>query len=120
VLRDLDKKIINSSQRGVTIIRRTLVLRFLAIDEFSSEKDKRFLNVLASSTHEDRTPLNSTEDDTPERDLVFFDRLLSRTLVNLLSGMAKKDPQILAQAEVRLDSVSPAIPRLLELCAKTR
>jgi hypothetical protein len=120
VLRDLDKKIIHSSQRGVTIIRRTLVLRLIAIDEFSSEKDKRFLNVLASSTHEDRTPLNSTEDDTPERDLVFFDRLLSRTLVNLLSGMAKKDSQTLAQAEVKLDSVSPSIPRLLELCAKTR
>ena len=120
VLRDLDKKIIHSTQRGVTIIRRTLVLRFLAIDEFANEKDKRFLNVLAASTHEDRTPLNSAEDDTPERDLVFFDRLLSRTLVNLLSGMAKRDPQTLAQAEVRLDAVAPAIPRLLELCAKTR
>jgi hypothetical protein len=97
-----------------------LVLRFLAIDEFANEKDKRFLNVLAASTHEDRTPLNSAEDDTPERDLVFFDRLLSRTLVNLLSGMAKRDAQTLAQAEVRLDAVAPAIPRLLELCAKTR
>ena len=43
-----------------------------------------------------------------------------RTLVNLLSGMAKRDAQTLAQAEVRLDAVAPAIPRLLELCAKTR
>lgn len=120
VLRDLDKKIIHSTQRGVTIIRRTLVIRLFAIDEYANEKDKRFLNVLAASTHEDRTPLNSTEDDTPERDLVFFDRLLSRTLTNLLSGMAKRDAQTLAQAEVRLDAVAPAIPRLLELCAKTR
>lgn len=120
VLRDLDKKIIHSTQRGVTIIRRTLVIRFLAFDEYANEKDKRFLNVLAASTHEDRTPLNSTEDDTPERDLVFFDRLLTRTLGNLLSGLAKRDAQTLAQAEVRLDAVAPAIPRLLELCAKTR
>lgn len=120
VLRDLDKKIIHSTQRGVTIIRRTLVIRLFAIDEYANEKDKRFLNVLAASTHEDRTPLNSTEDDTPERDMVFFDRLLSRTLTNLLSGMAKRDAQTLAQAEVRLDAVAPAIPRLLELCAKTR
>ena len=120
VLRDVDKKIIHSSQRGVTIIRRTLVIRFLAFDEFSNEKDKRFLNVLAATTHEDRTPLNSTEDDTPERDLVFFDRLLTRTLANLLSGLAKRDAQTLAQAEVRFDAVAPAIPRLLELCAKTR
>jgi hypothetical protein len=120
VLRDVDKKIIHSSQRGVTIIRRTLVIRFLAFDEFSNDKDKRFLNVLAATTHEDRTPLNSTEDDTPERDLVFFDRLLTRTLANLLSGLAKRDAQTLAQAEVRFDAVAPAIPRLLELCAKTR
>ena len=120
VLRDLDKKIVHSTQRNVTIIRRTLVLRFLAFDEYSNEKDKRFLNVVAASTHEDRTALNSAEDDTPERDLVFFDRLLSRTLVNLLSGMAKRDAQTLAQADVRLDAVAPAIPRLLELCAKTR
>ncbi len=120
VLRDVDKKIIHSTQRGVTIIRRTLVIRFLAFDEYANEKDKRFLNVLAATTHEDRTPLNSTEDDTPERDLVFFDRLLTRTLGNLLSGLAKRDAQTLAQAEVRLDAVAPAIPRLLELCAKTR
>jgi hypothetical protein len=120
VLRDVDKKIIHSTQRGVTIIRRTLVIRFLAFDEYANEKDKRFLNVIAASTHEDRTPLNSTEDDTPERDLVFFDRLLTRTLGNLLSGLAKRDAQTLAQAEVRLEAVAPAIPRLLELCAKTR
>lgn len=120
VLRDLDKKIINSSQRGVSIIRRTLVIRFLVFDEYSNEKDKKILNVLASTTHEDRTPLNSTEDDTPERDLVFFDRLLSQTLVNLLRGMITRDAQTLAQAEVKLEFVKPAIPRLLELCAKTR
>ena len=120
VLRDVDKKIIHSTQRGVTIIRRTLVIRFLIIDEFSSEKDKKILNVLAATTHEDRTPLNSTEDDTPERDLVFFDRLLSRTLVNLLRGMATRDAKTLALAGVKLDLVAPAIPRLLELCAKTR
>lgn len=120
VLRDLDKKIIHSTQRGVTIIRRTLVMRLIVIDEYASGNDKRILNVLAANTFEDRTPLNSTEDDTPERDLVFFDRLLSRTMANLLGGLAKRDAQMLAQAEVKLDTVAPAIPRLLELCAKTR
>jgi hypothetical protein len=120
VLRDVDKKIIHSTQRGVTIIRRTLVLRLIVIDEYANGNDKRILNVLAANTFEDRTPLNSTEDDTPERDLVFFDRLLSRTMANLLGGLAKRDAQMLAQAEVKLEAVAPAIPRLLELCAKTR
>lgn len=120
VLRDVEKKLINSTQRGVTIIRRTLVIRFLVFDEYASGSDKKFLNVLAASTHEDRTPLNSTEDDTPERDLVFFDRLLSRTLANLLQGMVNSDAQKLSQAAVKLEFVAPAIPRFLELCAKTR
>ena len=96
------------------------MLRLIVIDEYASGNDKRILNVLAANTFEDRTPLNSTEDDTPERDLVFFDRLLSRTMANLLGGLAKRDAQMLAQAEVKLETVAPAIPRLLELCAKTR
>jgi hypothetical protein len=59
-------------------------MRVIVFDEYSSLPDKKILNVLASSTGEDRMPLNSTEDDTPERDLVFFDRLMSRTLNQLL------------------------------------
>ena len=120
VLRHLDKKVIHSTQLSRTRIVRNLVIRFSAIDEYANGKDKRFLDVVADSTHEDRTALNSAEDDTPERDLMFFDRLLSRALGNLLSGIVKRDAQTLALANVRLDAVSPAIPRLLELCAKTR
>lgn len=120
VLRHLDKRVIHSTQLNRTRIVRNLVIRFSAFDEYANGKDKRFLDVVADATHEDRTALNSSEDDTPERDLMFFDRLLSRALVNLLSGMAKRDAQTLAMANVKLDAVAPAIPRLLELCAKTR
>jgi len=120
VLRDLDKTITQSSQRGVTIVRRTVVLRLSIFDEFSSLPDKRLLNVVAQTTGEDRMALDVREDDTSERDLVMFDRLISRTLSNLLRGMATRNEQLLAEAEVRLSFVAPALPRLLELCAKTR
>lgn len=120
VLRDLDKQVIHSSQRGVTILRRKVVVRMIVYDEYSNLPDKKILNVLASSSGEDRIPLNSTEDDTPERDLVFYDRLLSQTFANLLRGMATQNENTLAQAEVKLSFVAPALPRLLELCAKTR
>jgi len=120
VLRHLDKRVIHSTQLNRTKIVRNLVIRFSAFDEYANGKDKRFLDVVADATHEDRTALNSSEDDTPERDLMFFDRLLSRALVNLLSGVAMRDAQTLAMANVKLDAVAPAIPRLLELCAKTR
>lgn len=120
VLRDLDKQVTVSTQKGVNIVKRTVVVRFIVFDEFSNLPDKKILNVLASTTGEDRTPLNSNEDDTPERDLIFFDRLISRTLNNLLKGMATKNESQLASAEVKLSFVAPALPRLLELCAKTR
>lgn len=120
VLRDIDKQRIDSSQRGVTVVRRSVVLRLLVIDEFGGGRDKPLLNVLAASTGEDRIPLGSTEDDTPERDLVFLDRLISRTLSNLLTGLTKRDERLLAAAEVKLSAVGPALPRLAELCAKTR
>jgi hypothetical protein len=120
VLRDVDKQKIDSTQRGVTIVRRSVVVRLIVFDEFSNLPEKRLLNVLAMSTSEDRIPLQSTEDDTPERDLVFFDRLITRTLTNLLRGMVTRDANALAAVEVKLSSVEPALPRLMELCAKTR
>jgi len=120
VLRDVDKQKTDSTQRGVTIVKRSVVIRLIVFDEFSNLPDKKLLNVLAMSSGEDRIPLQSTEDDTPERDLVFFDRLISRTLTNLLRGMATRNAAILAAAEVKLSFVEPALPRLLELCAKTR
>jgi hypothetical protein len=120
VLRDVDKQVTVSSQKGVNIVKRTVVMRVIVFDEYSNLPDKKILNVLASSTGEDRMPLNSTEDDTPERDLVFFDRLMSRTLTQLLKGLATKSESQLASVEVKLSFVAPALPRLLELCTKTR
>ncbi len=120
VLRDVDKQTTDSSQRGVTIVRRSVVIRLMVFDEYSSLPDKRLLNVLAMSTGEDRIPLQSKEDDTPERDLVFFDRLLSRTLSNLLRGMVTRNASTLAAAEVKLSAIEAQLPRLMALCAKTR
>lgn len=120
VLRDVDKQRIDSTQRGVTIVRRSVVLRLMVYDEYSNLPDKRLLNVLAMSTGEDRIPLQSTEDDTPERDLVFLDRLITRTLTQLLKGLATRNAQLLGSVEVKLSAVEPALPRLLELCMKTR
>ncbi|MBU6225372.1 MAG: hypothetical protein KGP13_11130 [Burkholderiales bacterium] len=120
VLRDVDKQVTVSSQKGVNIVKRTVVMRVIVFDEYSSLPDKKILNVLASSTGEDRMPLNTSEDDTPERDLVFFDRLMSRTLTQLFKGLASKNESQLASVEVKLSFVAPALPRLLELCTKTR
>ena len=120
VLRDIQKKMTTSSQKGVTIVQRKVVLRLIVFDDSSLLSEKMLLNVLAGSTGEDKLALDPREDDTPERDLVMFDRLITQTLNNLLQGLASRNENKLAAAEVKLSFVASALPRLLELCSKTR
>lgn len=121
IVRDVEKKVIPSQQKGITIIRRQIVLNFRVFDAFSDIKDKPLFQAFATAIpDDDKIPFGSTVDDTPERDLVFFERLMTRTLFFLLRGIVTKSPSDLEQVGVKYDVVAPAIPRLLELCAKTR
>ena len=121
VLRDVDKKVIPNMQKGITIIRRQVVLNFRVFDAFDPPGSKPFLQAFAAADPgDDKIPFGSTEDDTPDRDFVFFDRQLTRTLSFLLKGIATKDPDLLAKAGVPHERIAAALPRFLELCAKTR
>jgi hypothetical protein len=119
ILRDIDKQVIPSRQKGITILRRQVVLNFRVFNAY--DLSKPVLQTFAAvDPHEDKIPFESKTDDTPERDLVFFDRLVTRTLSLLLQGLAKRDANLLAQVDVKLDAVAPAIPRLNEFLAKAR
>ena len=119
ILRDIDKQVIPSRQKGITILRRQVVLNFRVFNAY--DLSKPVLQTFAAvDPHEDKIPYDSKNDDTPERDLVFFDRLVTRTLSQLLQGLAKRDANLLAQVDVKLDAVAPAIPRLNEFLAKAR
>ena len=119
ILRDISKEIIPSRQMGITILRRQVVLNFRVFNAFDPSKPV-LQTFAAADPHDDKIPYNSKSDDTPERDLVFFDRLVTRTLTQLLQGLARRDAQMLAKVDVKLDAVAPAIPRFLEMIAKTR
>ncbi len=119
ILRDISKEIIPSRQKGITILRRQVVLNFRVFNAFDLSKPV-LQTFAAADPHDDKIPYDSKSDDTPERDLVFFDRLVTRTLTQLLQGLAKRDAQMLAKVDVKLDAVAPAIPRFLEMIAKTR
>lgn len=119
ILRDIDKQIIPSRQKGITILRRQVVLNFRVFSAF--DLSKPLLQTFAAvDPHDDKIPFDSNADDTPERDLVFFDRLVTRTLSLLLQGLARRDAKLLAAVDVKLDAVAPALPRLLDQIAKTR
>ena len=119
ILRDVDKQVIPSRQKGITILRRQVVLNFRVFNAY--DLSKPLLQTFAAvDPHDDKIPFDSKADDTPERDLVFFDRLVTRTLSTLLQGLAKRDSNLLAQVDVKLDAVAPAIPRLNEFLAKAR
>lgn len=120
ILRFIGKKKVNSSQLGVTIVSRRVVVRLQVFDMFSSLPENRLMNILADSTSEDKIPLDSVEDDTPERDLVFIDREITKILANLTKGLKNKDESALASVGVKLSSVAPVLPRFTELCAKTK
>ena len=119
IVRDIDKQLIPSRQRGITIIRRQLVINFRVIDSFNPGKP--LLQTFASAEpDDDKIPYGSDVDNTPERDLVFFDRLLTRTMNFLLEGIAKRDKDLLAKVDVSLDKIAPVIPVFLERCSKAR
>lgn len=120
ILRDVDKQLINNTQKGLTYIRRKLVIQLRVIDEFATTEDKVFFKTFAALEHDDKMPLGSTEDDTPERDVLFFERLFSKILNNLLTGIQTKNYSALSQLGIQAASVEKQIPRLLELLNKTR
>ena len=120
VIRDINKALTPSRQLGITVIRRKLVINFLAIFMDDNNEPKKILQTFAISESEDKIPYGTTEDDTPDRDVIFFERLLSSILTNLLSGIVKKDAQLLATVGVKLDFLAPSIPRFLECCTKVR
>lgn len=120
ILRDIDKQLINNTQKGLTYIRRKLVIQLRVIDEFATTEDKVFFKTFAALEHDDKMPLGSTEDDTPERDVLFFERLFSKILSILLSGIQAKNYSALSQLGIQAASVEKQIPRLLELLNKTR
>jgi len=120
VIRDVTKTLTLSKQLGITVIRRKLVINFLAAFIDDNNEPEKILQTFAISEGEDKIPYGATEDDTPDRDVIFFERLLSSILTNLLSGIVRKDAQLLAKVGVKLDFLAPNIPRFIECCSKVR
>jgi hypothetical protein len=117
---DAIKEKVPSRQRGVITLKRQVVISFRAFDKSSGSRIKFFQTLAAAPMDDDVISYGAPEDDTPERDFIFFDRLLYRTLSQLMAGILNKKADTLAAVGVNYDEVAGAIPKLLELCALTR
>ena len=122
IIRDVDKELIPNMQKGITTIRRTLIINFkiFAVDFSSGAAVQVFQTIAYADPDEDKVPFNSKDEDVPDRDIVFYDRLLTRTLNFLFKGIKSNNAELLAKANVRYEKVSDMIPKVLELCSKTR
>ena len=120
---DITKEKIQSRQKGVTFIRRQVIISFRAFERFDKGPDgrKKLLQTFAAApVDEDVIGFDSVFDDTPQRDFVFFGRLISRTLNLLITGIALKDASRLESVNVKYGELVQNIPKLMDLCAKTR
>ena len=121
IIRDIDKELIPNMQKGITTIRRTLIVNFKIFAVDGSNSAVQILQTIAyADPDEDKVPFNSKEEDVPDRDIVFYDRLLTRTLNFLFKGIKYNSADLLAKANVKHEKISDAIPKILELCSKTR
>ncbi len=120
---DVTKEKVQSRQKGVTFIRRQVIISFRAFERFDKGPDgrKKLLQTFAAApVDEDVIGFDSVFDDTPQRDFVFFGRLISRTLNLLITGIALKDASRLESVNVKYGELVQNIPKLMDLCAKTR
>lgn len=120
---DVIKEKIPSRQRGVITLKRQVVISFRAFERTGKAADARtkiFQTLAAAPMDDDVISYGAPEDDTPERDFIFFDRLLIRTLSQLMTGIVNKKADVLTAVGVNYDEVAASIPKLLQLCALTR
>jgi len=119
-LTDIEKKVVPSRQRGYTSITRSVTLSFRVFEaaETSLDRKKIFQTFIFYELPEDR--IKDREDDTPNRDFLFFERCIFQALDRMFVGMRTKDSLVLGSLLSNLNEIEPQINTLLMLCKAAR
>jgi hypothetical protein len=120
---EINKEKIPSRQKGIITIKRQILISFRAFDRIGPgpEGRKKILQTFAlSPIHEDAISFLEPGDDTPERDFVFFERLINRTLRQLILGMKSKNAKQLSELSIKYEEIELPINVLLKLCDVAR
>ena len=114
------KEKVPSRQQGIIYLKRRIIIGVRVFDKTSGQPEK-ILQVIAGAPEDsDIIRYDQPDDDNADRDFVFFDRLLYRTLSGLMKGIAKNDAETITSLGVNYDSIKDAIPKILKQCANAR
>jgi hypothetical protein len=118
---DITKEVIESVQQGHPIIDRKLILGLRVFERVGNGPEDR-KNVFQSFiTDSIRDNISVIEDDVPERDFYFFDKIIQSTLRTFLTGISKKDTSIIASVLIgKTDALMPQLTRFDQLCEAVR
>lgn len=114
------KEKVPSRQQGIIYLKRRIIIGVRVFDKTSGQPEKILQVVAGAPEDSDIIRYDQPDDDNPDRDFVFFDRLLYRTLSGLMKGIAKNDAEMITSLGVNYDSIKEAIPKVLKQCANAR
>lgn len=121
VLIKATKEKVPSRQQGIIYLKRRIIIGIRIFDRGLPADQQKILQVVAGAPEDsDIIRYDQPDDDNPDRDFVFFDRLLYRTLSGLMKGIAKNDAETITSLGVNYDSIKDAIPKVLKQCANAR
>lgn len=120
VLIKATKEKVPSRQQGIIYLKRRIIIGVRVFDKTSGQPEKLLQVVAGAPEDSDIIRYDQPDDDNPDRDFVFFDRLLYRTLSGLMKGIAKNDAEVITSLGVNYDSIKEAIPKVLKQCAIAR
>ena len=114
------KEKVPSRQQGIIYLKRRIIIGVRVFDKTSGQPEKILQVVAGAPEDSDIIRYDQPDDDNADRDFVFFDRLLYRTLSGLMKGIAKNDVKTITSLGVNYDSIKDAIPKVLKQCANAR
>ena len=118
---DIEKKVVPSRQIGIIMIRRSVIMSFRVFEpaETGSSRNK-ILQTFAQFNEPHEDSIKEAEDDTPDRDFLFFERLIYQTLSQLMNGIKNRNFTMLGELVGNQKEIQAPIDLLLQRCKAAR
>lgn len=118
---DIEKTVVPSRQLGIIMIRRSVTMSFRVFElAETGTSRKKILQTFAQFNEPLEDSIKEAADDTPERDFLFFERQIYRTLSQLMIGIRTKDATMLSELVGDHREIQTPIDVLMQRCKAAR